>query len=187
MVELFFTACFFFLELFAAPVLKALPSSGPQEGGSVTLSCETKLSLQRSASRLLFSFYKDGRSLSSRGISSEFRIPEASEEHSGSYWCEAATEDRQISKQSPELEIRVQALQKPATPETPPPAKAPGPLPLLPTPSDEQPVFSFSDPYLTYRINRLLRQMQDVRILLGHLVMELRNLSAHRKPATTKS
>ncbi|NP_001094152.1 Fc receptor-like A precursor [Rattus norvegicus] len=174
-------------ELFAAPVLKALPSSGPQEGGSVTLSCETKLSLQRSASRLLFSFYKDGRSLSSRGISSEFRIPEASEEHSGSYWCEAATEDRQISKQSPELEIRVQALQKPATPETPPPAKAPGPLPLLPTPSDEQPVFSFSDPYLTYRINRLLRQMQDVRILLGHLVMELRNLSAHRKPATTKS
>lgn len=108
MVELFFTACFFFLELFAAPVLKALPSSGPQEGGSVTLSCETKLSLQRSASRLLFSFYKDGRSLSSRGISSEFRIPEASEEHSGSYWCEAATEDRQISKQSPELEIRVQ-------------------------------------------------------------------------------
>ncbi|EDM09238.1 similar to FCRL, isoform CRA_c [Rattus norvegicus] len=173
-------------ELFAAPVLKALPSSGPQEGGSVTLSCETKLSLQRSASRLLFSFYKDGRSLSSRGISSEFRIPEASEEHSGSYWCEAATEDRQISKQSPELEIRVQALQKPATPETPPPAKAPGPLPLLPTPSDEQPVFSFSDPYLTYRINRLLRQMQDVRILLGHLVMELRNLSAHRKPATTK-
>lgn len=174
-------------ELFAAPVLKALPSSGPQEGGSVTLSCETKLSPQRSASRLLFSFYKDGRSLSSRGISSELQIPKASEEHSGSYWCEAATEDRQISKQSPQLEIRVQALQKLAAPETPPPAKAPGPLPLPPTPSDELPVFSFSDPYLTHKINRLLRQMQDVRILLGHLVMELRNLSAHRKPATTKS
>lgn len=79
-----------------------------------------------------------------------------------------------------------QSLQKLAAPETPPPAKAPGPLPLPPTPSDELPVFSFSDPYLTHKINRLLRQMQDVRILLGHLVMELRNLSAHRKPATTK-
>jgi hypothetical protein len=97
-----------FLELFAAPVLKALPSSEPQEGGSVTLSCQTKLALQRSASRLLFSFYKDGRSLSVRGVSSELKIPKASEEHSGSYWCEAVTEDRQISKQSPQLEIWVQ-------------------------------------------------------------------------------
>lgn len=98
----------FFLELFAAPVLKALPSSEPQEGGSVTLSCQTKLALQRSASRLLFSFYKDGKSLSIRGVSSELKIPKASEEHAGSYWCETATENRQISKQSPQLEIRVQ-------------------------------------------------------------------------------
>lgn len=98
----------FVLELFAAPVLKALPSSEPQEGGSVTLSCQAKLSLQRSASRLLFSFYKDGRPVSIRGVSSELQIPKASEEHSGSYWCEAATEDRQISKQSPQLEIRVE-------------------------------------------------------------------------------
>lgn len=95
-------------ELFPSPVLKALPSSEPQEGGSVTLSCQTKLSLQRSASRLLFSFYKDGRPLSIRGVSSELQIPKASEEHSGSYWCEAATEDRQVWKQSPQLEIRVQ-------------------------------------------------------------------------------
>lgn len=172
-------------ELFAAPVLKALPSSGPQEGASVTLSCQTKLSPQRSASRLLFSFYKDGRSLSSRGVSSELQIPKASEEHSGSYWCEAATEDRQISKQSPQLEIQVQALQKPAAPETPPPAKAPGPLPSPPVPS-ELPEFSCSDPYLNYKINHLLKQMQDVRILLDHLVMELRNLSLHQKPDTAK-
>lgn len=95
-------------ELFPSPVLKALPSSEPQEGGSVTLSCQTKLSLQRSASRLFFSFYKDGRPLSIRGVASELQIPKASEEHSGSYWCEAATEDRQVWKQSPQLEIRVQ-------------------------------------------------------------------------------
>ncbi|KAL6073958.1 hypothetical protein STEG23_020450 [Scotinomys teguina] len=95
-------------ELFPSPVLKALPSNEPQEGGSVTLSCQTKLSLQRSASRLLFSFYKDGRSLSIRGVSSELQIPKVSEEHSGFYWCEAATEDRQVWKQSPQLEIQVQ-------------------------------------------------------------------------------
>lgn len=74
----------------------------------MTLSCQTKLPLQRSAARLLFSFYKDGRTVQSRGPSSEFQIPTASEAHSGSYWCEAATEDNQVWKQSPKLEIRVQ-------------------------------------------------------------------------------
>ncbi|XP_028637663.1 Fc receptor-like A [Grammomys surdaster] len=172
-------------ELFAAPVLKALPSSEPQEGGSVTLSCQTNLSLQRSASRLLFSFYKDGRSLSIRGVSSELQIPKASEEHSGSYWCEAATEDRQISKQSPELEIWVEALQKPTASETPP-TEAPGPLPSSPGPSSEQPRFFSSDPHLHHQINLLLKQMQDVRVLLGHVVMELRDLSVYLKPGATK-
>ncbi|XP_040594822.1 Fc receptor-like A isoform X4 [Mesocricetus auratus] len=95
-------------ELFPAPILKAFPSSEPQEGDSVTLNCQTKLSPQRSASRLLFSFYKDGRSLSIRSVSAELQIPKASEEHSGSYWCEAATEDRHVWKQSPQLEIQVQ-------------------------------------------------------------------------------
>uniref|UniRef100_A0A8C6H4K9 Fc receptor-like A n=1 Tax=Mus spicilegus TaxID=10103 RepID=A0A8C6H4K9_MUSSI len=172
-------------ELFAAPVLKALPSSEPQEGGSVTLSCQTKLALQRSASRLLFSFYKDGRSLSVRGISSELKIPKASEEHSGSYWCEAVTEDRQISKQSPQLEIWVEALQKPTASETPP-TEARGPLSPPPVSSAEQPRFSSPDPHLHHQMQLLLKQMQDVRALLGHLVMELRDLSVYLKPGTTK-
>ncbi|EDL39147.1 Fc receptor-like A, isoform CRA_c [Mus musculus] len=172
-------------ELFAAPVLKALPSSEPQEGGSVTLSCQTKLALQRSASRLLFSFYKDGRSLSVRGVSSELKIPKASEEHSGSYWCEAVTEDRQISKQSPQLEIWVQALQKPTASETPP-TEALGPLPPPPASSAEQPRFSSPDPHLHHQMQLLLKQIQDVRALLGHLVMELRDLSVYLKPGTTK-
>ncbi|KAI4548727.1 hypothetical protein MG293_001057 [Ovis ammon polii] len=97
-------------ELFRAPVLRVTPSAEPQEGKPVTLSCQTKLPLQRSAARLLFSFYKDGRTVRSRGPSPEFQIPTASETHSGSYWCEAATEDNQVWKQSPKLEIRVQGL-----------------------------------------------------------------------------
>lgn len=74
----------------------------------MTLSCQTKLALQRSAARLLFSFYKGGRAVRGRGLSPELQVPAASEAHSGSYWCEAATEDNHVWKRSPRLEIRVQ-------------------------------------------------------------------------------
>uniref|UniRef100_A0A2K6EJH6 Fc receptor like A n=1 Tax=Propithecus coquereli TaxID=379532 RepID=A0A2K6EJH6_PROCO len=191
-------------ELFLAPVLRATPSAEPQGGGPVTLSCQTKLPLQRSAARLLFSFYKDGRTVRSRGFSPEFQIPTASEEHSGSYWCEAATEDNQVWKQSPQLEIRVlgpassaasptlnPAPQKSAAPGTTSIMEPPGPPPLLPTPSSEDPDFSspkgVPDPHLHHQMDVLLKHMQDVRALLGHLVMELRELSGHRKPGTTEA
>uniref|UniRef100_F7IAQ1 Fc receptor like A n=1 Tax=Callithrix jacchus TaxID=9483 RepID=F7IAQ1_CALJA len=191
------------LELFPAPILRAVPSAEPQTGGPVTLSCQTKLPLQRSSARLLFSFYKDGRTVRSRGLSSEFQIPTASEDHSGSYWCEATTEDNQVWKQSPQLEIRVQgplasaapptsnpAPQKSAAPGTAP-VEPPGPLPPPPAPSSEDPDFSsplgMPDPHLYHQMGLLLKHMQDVRVLLGHLVMELRELSGHHKPGTTKA
>ncbi|XP_062962640.1 Fc receptor-like A isoform X5 [Cynocephalus volans] len=190
-------------ELFPAPVLRATPSTEPQEGGPVTLSCHTELPLQRSAACLLFSFYKDGRIVRSRGLSSEFQILTASKEHSGSYWCDAATGDNQVWKQSPQLEIRVQgpsgsaaspilnpAPQKSAAPETTP-TEPPGSLPPLPTPSSEDPGFSSPlqtpDPQLHFQMGILLKHIQDVRVLLGHLVMELRDLSGHLKPRTTKA
>ncbi|XP_038205739.1 Fc receptor-like A isoform X7 [Arvicola amphibius] len=186
-------------ELFPAPILKASPSNELHEGGSVTLSCQTKLSLQRSSSRLLFSFYKDGQTLSIEDISSELQINKASEEHSGSYWCQAATEDRQVWKQSSQLEIRVQgelmcmsppilnpALQKPTASETPP-TEPPGPPPPPPTPSAEHLRFSSSDPHFHHQMRLLLKQMQDVKVLLGHLVMELRDLTVYLKPGVTKA
>uniref|UniRef100_A0A5F5PRH1 Fc receptor like A n=2 Tax=Equus TaxID=9789 RepID=A0A5F5PRH1_HORSE len=189
-------------ELFPAPVLRATPSAKPKEGGPVTLSCQTKLPLQRSATRLLFSFYKDGKTVRSTGLSSEFQILKASEAHSGSYWCEAATEDKQVWKQSSKLEIRVQgpsssaasptlnsASQKSAAPETTP-KEPPKPVPPLSTPSSEDPGFSpplqVPDPHLYHQMGALLKQLQDMRALLGHLVMELRNLSFHLKLETTK-
>lgn len=95
-------------ELFPAPLLRATPSAEPQKGDPVTLSCQTKLPLQRSTARLFFSFYKDSKTVRSRGLSPEFQIPTVSEGHSGSYWCEATTEDNQVWKQSSKLEIRVQ-------------------------------------------------------------------------------
>ncbi|XP_021100363.1 Fc receptor-like A isoform X1 [Heterocephalus glaber] len=185
-------------ELFPAPVLKASPSAEPQEGSPVTLSCQTKLSPQRSATRLLFSFYKDGKTVRSRDLSSEFQILTASVEHSGSYWCEAATEDSQVWKHSSQLEVRVQgpsssaasptlnpASQKSAASETSS-TEPPRPVPPLATPTSEAPVFCPPDPHLHHQMGILLKHMQDVRVLLGHLVTELRDLSGHRKPETTK-
>uniref|UniRef100_A0A8C3W3B9 Fc receptor like A n=1 Tax=Catagonus wagneri TaxID=51154 RepID=A0A8C3W3B9_9CETA len=190
------------LELFPAPVLRATPSAEPREGSPVTLSCQTKLPLQRSAARLFFSFYKDGRIVRSRSPSSEFQIPAASEAHSGSYWCEAATEDNQVWKQSPRLGIQVRgpsssaappilnpAPQKSAAPETTS-TERPGPMPPLPTPSSKDPGFpsplKTPDPHLYQQMRDLLKQMQDVRALLGHLIMELRDLSGHLKLEITK-
>ncbi|XP_016065946.1 PREDICTED: Fc receptor-like A [Miniopterus natalensis] len=189
-------------ELFPAPVLRATPSAEPREGGAVTLSCQTKLPLWRSAARLLFSFYKDGRALRSRGLSPELQVPVASEAHSGSYWCEAATEDNQVWKKSSKLEVRVQGSSSSGTLPTwsPPPLKsaAPGtaaveppkPLPPTPSPSSEGPghpsPLQVPDPHLHHQMGLLLKQMQDVRALLGHLAMELRNLSGHLKLETRK-
>uniref|UniRef100_A0A8C5KPX0 Fc receptor-like A n=1 Tax=Jaculus jaculus TaxID=51337 RepID=A0A8C5KPX0_JACJA len=163
-------------ELFAAPVLKA-SSSEPQEGSPMTLKCQTKLSLQRSATRLFFSFYKDGRTVRSRGGSSALEVPVASIEHSGLYWCEVTTEDSQIRKQSPQLEVRVNAPQKSAAPEVSP----------LPTPSPEHPSDSSPDPHLHHQMRLLLKLMQDVRVLLGHLVIELRGSHGHLHPRTTEA
>lgn len=71
MAEFFFLA--FFPELFPAPILRAIPSAEPQAGGPMTLSCQTKLPLQRSAARLLFSFYKDGRTVLRKYVRKEGR------------------------------------------------------------------------------------------------------------------
>ncbi|XP_015419042.1 PREDICTED: Fc receptor-like A [Myotis davidii] len=168
-------------ELFPAPVLRATPSPEPQEGSAVTLSCQTKLPPQRSATRLLFSFHKGGRSVRGRGLSPELQVPAAAQAHSGSYWCEATTEDNHVWKRSPRLEIRVQGPSSSGAPPTldpAPPKSAGGPAP----PSPQQ----ASDPHLHHRMGLLLRQMQDVRVLLGHLVMELRDLSGHLKLETRK-
>ncbi|XP_030679102.1 Fc receptor-like protein 6 [Nomascus leucogenys] len=96
-------------ELFPSPVLSAIPSPEPRVGSLVILRCQTKLHPLRSASRLLFSFHKDGHTLQDRGPHSELCIPGVKEGDSGLYWCEAAPEGGQVRKQSPQLEVRVQA------------------------------------------------------------------------------
>ncbi|XP_060054089.1 Fc receptor-like A isoform X4 [Erinaceus europaeus] len=187
-------------ELFAAPVLRATPSAQPQEGDLVTLSCLAKLALQRSTTRLLFSFHRNGVTLLGPGPSAQFQIPSVTRLHAGAYWCEVATEDSHVQKQSPRLELRLQdpsstiaplsmnpTPQKMAAPETahtdsqdPPPSA---------TSSEDSGSSSSqfrSDPFLHHQMGVLLKQVQDVKTLLGYLVMELRDLSSHQKPRTTK-
>ncbi|KAM5294584.1 Fc receptor-like A isoform 2-T2 [Glossophaga mutica] len=191
-------------ELFPAPALRAAPSARPREGGPLTLSCQTKLPPQRSAARLLFSFYKDGRAVRSRGASPELQVPVAAEGHSGSYWCEAATEDGQVWKHSPKLEVGVQGPWSSGAPPTASPAplkssapargtpaaKPLGPLPPPPSPPSKgaglPSPLQAPDPHLHHQMGLLLRQMQDMRALLGHLVLELRDLSGRLKLETRK-
>ncbi|XP_012297530.2 high affinity immunoglobulin gamma Fc receptor I [Aotus nancymaae] len=100
-------------ELFPAPVLNASVTSPLLEGNLVTLSCETKLLLQRPGSQLYFSFHMGSKTLRGRNTSSEYQILAARREDSGLYWCEAATEDGNLLKRSPELELQVLGLQSP--------------------------------------------------------------------------
>uniref|UniRef100_A0A673TCJ1 Fc receptor like 6 n=1 Tax=Suricata suricatta TaxID=37032 RepID=A0A673TCJ1_SURSU len=96
-------------ELFPPPVLSAVPSPELREGNLLTLRCQTKLPPQKSALRLLFSFYKDGSTLQDWGPHPELSLPGAQEGDSGLYWCWAAPEGGVPQKQSPPLGVRVQA------------------------------------------------------------------------------
>uniref|UniRef100_A0A8C2VQA1 High affinity immunoglobulin gamma Fc receptor I n=1 Tax=Chinchilla lanigera TaxID=34839 RepID=A0A8C2VQA1_CHILA len=100
-------------ELFPAPVLSSSLSSPLWEEKLVTLSCKTKLLLQRPGVQLYFSFYMGNMMLRGRNTSSEYQILTARKEDSGSYWCEAATEDGNVLKRSRVLELQVYGPQSP--------------------------------------------------------------------------
>ncbi|XP_062962637.1 Fc receptor-like A isoform X2 [Cynocephalus volans] len=150
-------------------------------------------------------FYRDGSALGPPGPKKEFSMAVVQEADSGHYHCSGLF--RSPGPGSPEtaaaVAITVQgpsgsaaspilnpAPQKSAAPETTP-TEPPGSLPPLPTPSSEDPGFSSPlqtpDPQLHFQMGILLKHIQDVRVLLGHLVMELRDLSGHLKPRTTKA
>ncbi|XP_029335819.1 Fc receptor-like A isoform X4 [Mus caroli] len=145
-------------------------------------------------------FYREGSALGPPGPKSEFSITMVQKSDSGHYHCSGifrspgpgsreTASPVAITVQGPlnsaYSSILNPALQKPTTSETPP-TEAGGPLPPPPASSAEQPRFSSPDPHLHYQMQLLLKQMQDVRALLGHLVMELRDLSVYLKPGTTK-
>ncbi|XP_074118345.1 Fc receptor-like protein 4 isoform X4 [Sminthopsis crassicaudata] len=97
-------------ELFTPPKLKTITSE-PTEGTPVTLSCETQLSPQRSDTKLHFSFFRNGRVITSDWKKSHvLQIPAIQIEDSGSYWCEAKAVILNIRKQSSYIKISVKRI-----------------------------------------------------------------------------
>ncbi|XP_045310658.1 Fc receptor-like protein 2 isoform X1 [Leopardus geoffroyi] len=97
-------------ELFPRPVLTVSPFRAI-EGDPVTLTCETKLSPQRSDAQLRFCFFRDGRALGSGWSSSpELRVPAMWSRDSGSYWCQAQTVTPSVRKQSLQSQIHVRRV-----------------------------------------------------------------------------
>ncbi|XP_062049716.1 Fc receptor-like A isoform X3 [Lepus europaeus] len=150
-------------------------------------------------------FYRDGSALGPPGPNKDFSIAAVQKADSGRYHCSGVF--RSPGPGSPEtaaaVAITVQAPsgsaapptlnpapQKSAAPETTP-TEPPGPPPPQPTPASEDSGFSSPlrapDPHLYHRMGLLLQHIQDVRALLGHLVIELRDLSGHLKPGATKA
>ncbi|XP_063451749.1 Fc receptor-like A isoform X4 [Pan paniscus] len=150
-------------------------------------------------------FYRDGSALGPPGPNREFSIAVVQKADSGHYHCSGIFQSPGpgIPETASVVAITVQGASSSAAPPTLNPApqksaapgtapeEAPGPLPLPPTPSSEDPGFSsplgMPDPHLYHQMGLLLKHMQDVRVLLGHLLMELRELSGHWKPGTTKA
>ncbi|XP_063652131.1 Fc receptor-like A isoform X5 [Pan troglodytes] len=150
-------------------------------------------------------FYRDGSALGPPGPNREFSIAVVQKADSGHYHCSGIFQSPGpgIPETASVVAITVQGASSSAAPPTLNPApqksaapgtapeEAPGPLPPPPTPSSEDPGFSsplgMPDPHLYHQMGLLLKHMQDVRVLLGHLLMELRELSGHRKPGTTKA
>uniref|UniRef100_A0A1D5QBP5 Fc receptor like 5 n=1 Tax=Macaca mulatta TaxID=9544 RepID=A0A1D5QBP5_MACMU len=78
-------------ESFTRPVLR-VSSFQPISGSPVTLTCETRLSLERSDVPLQFCFFRNDQMLGSGcSLSPKFRITAMWSKDSGSYWCKAAT------------------------------------------------------------------------------------------------
>ncbi|XP_037362467.1 Fc receptor-like A isoform X8 [Talpa occidentalis] len=82
------------------------------------------------------------------------------------------------------------ASQESAAPKATPP-EPPNSLPPPSVPSSEDPSFSsplqVPDPHLYHQMGVLLKEMQDVRVLLGYLVKELRTLSHRLKLESPES
>uniref|UniRef100_A0A2R9BB33 Fc receptor like 5 n=1 Tax=Pan paniscus TaxID=9597 RepID=A0A2R9BB33_PANPA len=95
-------------EPFTRPVLRA-SSFQPISGSPVTLTCETRLSLERSDVPLRFRFFRDDQILGlGWSLSPKFQITAMWSKDSGFYWCKAATMTYSIISDSPRSWIQVQ-------------------------------------------------------------------------------
>uniref|UniRef100_A0A8C4XC04 Ig-like domain-containing protein n=1 Tax=Erpetoichthys calabaricus TaxID=27687 RepID=A0A8C4XC04_ERPCA len=93
-----FSSLFVFTELFSKPSLNVDPKTSMWEGDAVTLRCQSESRVQET--RLRYKFYRDEESVSQGASQSEFTIPLARPETSGSYWCEVEAEGKKTEKKT---------------------------------------------------------------------------------------
>ncbi|XP_039598053.1 carcinoembryonic antigen-related cell adhesion molecule 1-like [Polypterus senegalus] len=99
-------------ELFTKPSLTVHPSTTLWQGDSVTLRCQSESLLQ--GTQLRYKFYRDEEPVSQRASESEFTIPSARPEKSGSYWCEVEEEGKKTEKKTSErVQVTVRASSLP--------------------------------------------------------------------------
>ncbi|XP_049637553.1 Fc receptor-like protein 4 [Suncus etruscus] len=97
-------------ELFTLPTLK-ITAFQPEEGSSVTLSCEVQLPLERRNTLLHFMFFRENEVILSEWSSSpEHQIATIWKEDSGAYKCGVETVNDSILKYSPPRQIHVQRI-----------------------------------------------------------------------------
>ncbi|KAG8560202.1 hypothetical protein GDO81_014841 [Engystomops pustulosus] len=89
-------------ELFQTPVMQVSPSSPISKGEQVVLRCVT------TGSHLLYSFFKDSKTLRDYTTNNSYLIPRAGEDHSGNYQCSSRSTNHRVLKYSEVIKVVVE-------------------------------------------------------------------------------
>ncbi|XP_041429626.1 Fc receptor-like protein 3 isoform X1 [Xenopus laevis] len=95
-------------ELFSKPIISG--NSGQiqiNEGGHMTITCDTKLSPHRATTELQFAFYRNGHNVQGFSLSNQYGVPSAQLEDSANYTCEIKAQSGGVKKESDPKSIQI--------------------------------------------------------------------------------
>ncbi|XP_041429629.1 high affinity immunoglobulin gamma Fc receptor I-like isoform X4 [Xenopus laevis] len=98
-------------ELFSKPIISG--NSGQiqiNEGGHMTITCDTKLSPHRATTELQFAFYRNGHNVQGFSLSNQYGVPSAQLEDSANYTCEIKAQSGGVKKESDPKSIQIKEL-----------------------------------------------------------------------------
>ncbi|XP_072284768.1 high affinity immunoglobulin gamma Fc receptor I-like [Pyxicephalus adspersus] len=94
------------IQLFCSPKIKVTPWM-VIEGGSMAVTCDTRLNYPRGGTKLRFAFYRDGRTVQEFSESKKYRVRSAQLEDSGDYTCEVMTASDTVKKMGNKFKIQI--------------------------------------------------------------------------------
>ncbi|OCT69414.1 hypothetical protein XELAEV_18040729mg, partial [Xenopus laevis] len=95
-------------ELFSKPIISV--NSGQiqiNEGGHMTITCDTNLSPHRATTELQFVFYRNGHNVQGFSLSNQYGVSSAQLEDSGNYTCEIKDQSGGVKKESDPKSIQI--------------------------------------------------------------------------------